>query len=36
MNVLNMIAELCAERDQVEEAIMALERIARGGAKRRD
>ena len=35
MNVLNMIAELPAEREQIEESIIALERIARGGAKRR-
>src|SRR5438876_32595 len=32
MNVLNMIA---AEREQIEHAILTLERIARGGAKRR-
>ena len=35
MNVLNMIAELRAEREQIEESIIALERIARGEAKRR-
>jgi hypothetical protein len=35
MNVLNMIAELRAEREQIEHVILTLERIARGGAKRR-
>jgi len=30
-----MLAELRAEREQVEEAIMTLERMARGQGKRR-
>ena len=35
MDIGKMIAELRAEREQIEHAILALERIARGGAKRR-
>ena len=35
MDVLKMLAELRAERQLVEEGIMVLERLARGGAKRR-
>jgi hypothetical protein len=31
MDVLKMLAELRAEREQVEEAILILERVARGG-----
>jgi hypothetical protein len=35
MDILKMLAELRAEREQVEEAILVLERIARGRGKRR-
>jgi hypothetical protein len=35
MDILKMLAELRAEREQVEEAIMVLERIALGGRRRR-
>lgn len=35
MDVLKMIAELRSERDQVEEAILSLERLALGRGKRR-
>ena len=35
MGILKMLAELRAEREQVEEAILALERVARGHGKRR-
>lgn len=35
MDVLKMLAELRQEREQVEEAIMTLERLARGRGKRR-
>jgi hypothetical protein len=35
MDVLKMLAELRAEREQVEEAIVTLERLARGRGKRR-
>jgi hypothetical protein len=35
MDILKMLAELRAERDQVEEAIIVLERMARGRGKRR-
>lgn len=30
-----MLAELRSEREQIEQAIIALERLARGGGKRR-
>lgn len=35
MDVLKMLAELREERQQIEEAIMTLERLARGRGKRR-
>jgi hypothetical protein len=35
MDVIKMLAELSQERRQIEEAIMALERLARGHGKRR-
>lgn len=35
MDVLKMLAELRQEREQVEEAILTLERLARGRGKRR-
>ena len=35
MDILKMLAELRAEREQVEEAILVLERMARGRSKRR-
>jgi hypothetical protein len=35
MDVLKMVEELRTERAQIEEAILALERIARGQGKRR-
>jgi hypothetical protein len=35
MEITKMLAELRAEREQVEQAIMVLERIARGQGKRR-
>ena len=35
MDILKMLAELRADREQVEQAIMVLERIARGQGKRR-
>ena len=35
MDILRMLAELPPEREQVEEAIMVLERIASGRGKRR-
>jgi hypothetical protein len=35
MDVNKMLAELRAEREQIEEAIMILERLARGRGKRR-
>ncbi len=35
MDVLKMLADLRAEREQVEEAIVTLERLARGRGKRR-
>jgi len=35
MDILKMLAELRAEREQVEEAILVLERMARGRGKRR-
>ena len=35
MDILKMISELRAERENVEQAIMALERVARSGGKRR-
>src|SRR5437879_4291754 len=35
MDILKMLAELRAEREQVEEAIIVLERLARGRGKRR-
>jgi len=34
MDILKMLAELRAEREQVEEAILVLERIARRGKRR--
>ncbi len=35
MDVLKMLADLRQEREQIEEAIMTLERLARGRGKRR-
>ena len=35
MDVTKMLAELRQEREQIEEAIMTLERLARGRGKRR-
>jgi len=35
MDIPQMLAELRAAREQIEEAILALERIARGRGKRR-
>jgi hypothetical protein len=35
MEVTKVIAELRKERDQIEEAIVSLERLARGGGARR-
>jgi len=35
MDVIKMLAELRQERDQLEEAIMTLERLARGRGRRR-
>lgn len=35
MDVAKMLAELRQEREQIEEAIMSLERLARGRGKRR-
>ena len=35
MDILKMQAELRAEREQVEEAMVVLERMARGRSKRR-
>lgn len=35
MDVLKMLAELRQEREQIEEAILTLERLARGRGRRR-
>jgi hypothetical protein len=35
MDVLKMLTELRQEREQIEEAIVTLERLARGRGKRR-
>ena len=35
MDVIKMLAELRQEREQIEEAILTLERLARGRGKRR-
>ena len=35
MDIMKMLAELRQEREQVEEAIVTLERVARGRGKRR-
>jgi hypothetical protein len=35
MDVTKILAELKAEREQIEEAIISLERLARGRGKRR-
>lgn len=35
MDVMKMLADLRQEREQIEEAIMTLERLARGRGKRR-
>ena len=35
MDVTKMLAELRQEREQIEEAIMSLERLARGRGRRR-
>lgn len=34
-NILEMLAELRQERDQLEDAILTMERLAAGGGKRR-
>jgi hypothetical protein len=35
MDITNMLTELHADRDLVDQAILTLERLARGGAPRR-
>ena len=35
MDIAKMLSELRQEREQIEDAIMALERLARGQGKRR-
>jgi hypothetical protein len=35
MDVIKMLSELRTEREQIEEAIMTLERLARGRGRRR-
>ena len=35
MDILKMLADLRQEREQIEEAIMTLERLARGRGRRR-
>jgi hypothetical protein len=35
MNILQMLEELRSERQRLEEAILVIERLAAGGAKRR-
>jgi DNA invertase Pin-like site-specific DNA recombinase len=35
MEITKMLAELHAEREQIDEAIMTLERLARGRGRRR-
>ncbi len=35
MDVMKMLADLRQEREQIEEAILTLERLARGRGKRR-
>jgi len=35
MDISKMLADLRAEREQIEEAIMTLERLARGRGRRR-
>jgi hypothetical protein len=35
MDVIKMLADLRQEREQIEEAIVTLERLARGRSKRR-
>lgn len=35
MDITKMLAELRQEREQIEEAIMTLERVARGRGRRR-
>lgn len=35
MDIVTMLMELRAQRDQLEEAILTLERLARGQGKRR-
>ena len=35
MDVIKMLADLRQEREQIEEAILSLERLARGRGKRR-
>jgi len=35
MDIIKMLAELRQERDQLEEAILTLERLARGRGRRR-
>jgi DNA invertase Pin-like site-specific DNA recombinase len=35
MEILKMLSELRQEREQIEEAILTLERLARGRGKRR-
>ncbi len=35
MDILKMLSDLRSERDQIEDAILVLERLARGHGKRR-
>ena len=35
MDIVNMLAELRTQRDQLDEAILTLERLARGAGRRR-
>jgi hypothetical protein len=35
MNLINMLSELRSELQQIEEAILVVQRLAAGGAKRR-
>jgi hypothetical protein len=36
VDILKMLSELQVEREQIEEAILSLERLARGQGKRRE
>ena len=35
MNITNMLSELRSQKEQIEQAILVLQRLAAGGAKRR-